>query len=316
MLVVDLNGEVNAPVAITLDAMRVATELAGRPIADLAYVGGGSWRAGGLRLPWSALKRPWDVVVVPGLGQSHSLAPCAALSTVRGQQLVAALRWQHDHGSLLVASCTGTFALAEAGLLNGRFATTSWWLASEFRTRYPKVVLRESALTTEDDRLMCAGGALAHTDLMLALIARLFGPELATCAAHYLVSPWRGPQSAVAEVGQTRLSDPCVVKAVMYIEQHLDQEFGMDMLAQAVATSSRTLHRRVKATLGLSVVGLVRRVRGEQAMKLLRETDLPLSRIAERVGYRDVTTLRALINQLSGQTPAALRRRALAGTQG
>ncbi len=316
MLVIDLDGEVNAPVAITMDAMRLAAELAGRPVAELAYVGGGQWRAGGLRLPWSALRRPWDVVVIPGLGQSHALAPFSALSTPRGQQLVAALRWQHEQGSMLVASCTGTFALAEAGLLDGRLATTSWWLAAEFRARYPNVVLRDSALTTQDERLMCAGGSLAHVDLMLALIARLFGRELATGAAHYLVSPLRGPQSAVAEVGQIRVNDPYVVKAVKYIEKHLDQEFGMDVLAKAVATSSRTLHRRIQATLGLSVVGLVRRVRGEQAMKLLRETDLPLSRIAERVGYRDVTTLRTLINKLSGQTPAALRRRALAGNQG
>jgi transcriptional regulator GlxA family with amidase domain len=67
--------------------------------------------------------------------------------------------------------------------------------------------LKGGALTTEDGRVLCAGGTLAHVDLMLVLVAKLFGAELATRTAQYLVSPWKAPQSAMAELGQTRVSD-------------------------------------------------------------------------------------------------------------
>jgi transcriptional regulator GlxA family with amidase domain len=146
-------------------------------------------------------------------------------------------------------------------------------------------------------------------DLMLVLIAKLFGSELATRVAQYLVSPWRAPQSAVAEIGQTRVTDTLLARSIEHIKANLDRPVSVEELAEAMGTSPRTLHRRAQTNLGLSVVGLMRRVRGEEAMRLLRETDLPLARIAERVGYNDTSTLRTLVLKLSGQTPAAMRRR-------
>jgi transcriptional regulator GlxA family with amidase domain len=145
----------------------------------------------------------------------------------------------------------------EAGLLDGRLATTSWWLAAEFRHRYPQAQLREGALTTEDGQVLCAGGTLAHVDLMLALIAKRFGAELATRVARYLVSPWRAPQSAVAEIGQTRVTDALLARAITQIKANIDRAVSVEELAHALATSPRTLHRRAQASLGLSVVGLM-----------------------------------------------------------
>jgi transcriptional regulator GlxA family with amidase domain len=306
--IIDLEGQFNAPVAVTLDALQIVATLATRPMADVAYFGGQRGFAKANCMPWSALGKPWDVVIVPGLGLSHALDPVLALSTRKGRTLVHALQEQHARGALLAASCTACFALAEAGLLDGRLATTSWWLAAEFRHRYPKVNLRESALTTEDSKLLCAGGTLAHVDLMLVVIAKLFGPEIATRVAQYLVSPSRAPQSAVAEIGQTRVTDVLLAKAIAHVKANLDRLESVDELANALATSPRTLHRRAQASLGLSVVGLMRRVRAEEAMRLLRETNLPWARIAERVGYTDTSTLRTLVLKLSGQTPAAMRR--------
>lgn len=278
-------------------------------MADVAYIGGQRGFAKATCLPWSALGKPWDVVIVPGLGLSHALDPVTALSTTKGRTLVHVLQEQHARGALLATSCTATFALAEAGLLDGRLATTSWWLAAEFRHRYPRAQLREGALTTEDGQLLCAGGTLAHVDLMLVLIAKRFGAELGTRVARYLVSPWRAPQSAVAEIGQTRVTDTLLARAIAQIKANLDRTISVEELADALATSPRTLHRRAQASLGLSVVGLMRRLRGEEAMRMLRETDLPLARIAEQVGYTDTSTLRTIVLKLSGQTPAALRRR-------
>lgn len=307
--VIDLDGQFNAPVAVTLDSLQIVAFLAGRSLADVAYIGGPRGSAQAACLPWSALVREWDVMIVPGLGLSNAMDPVVALSTKKGRALVHALRDHHARGGLLAASCTASFALAEAGLLDDRLATTSWWLAASFRQRYPRVNLREGALTTEDGRVLCAGGTLAHVDLMLVLIAKLFGAELATRAAQYLVSSWKAPQSAVAEIGQTRVTDALLARSIAHIKNNLDRPMSVHELASALATSPRTLHRRSTASLGLSVVGLMRRVRGEEAMRLLRETDLPLARIAERVGYSDTSTLRALVLKLSGQTPAALRRR-------
>ena len=307
--IVDLEGQFNAPVAVTLDSLQIAASLAGRPMADVAYIGGHRVFAKAACLPWSALGKPWDVVIVPGLGLSHALDPVTALSTTKGRRLVHALGEQHACGALLAASCTASFALAEAGLLDGRLATTSWWLAAEFRQRYPQAQLRDGALTTEDGNVLCAGGTLAHVDLMLALIAKQFGAELATRVAQYLVSPWRAPQSAIAEIGQTRVTDALLARAITQIKANIDRAVSVEELADALATSTRTLHRRAQASLGLSVVGLMRRVRGEEAIRLLRQTNLPLARIAERVGYTDTSTLRTLVLKLSGQTPAAMRRR-------
>jgi transcriptional regulator GlxA family with amidase domain len=313
--IVDLEGQFNAPVAVTLDSLQIVASLAGQPMADVAYIGAQRGFAQANCLPWTALDKPMDVVIVPGLGLSHALDPITALSTPKGQTLIKALRSHHARGGWVAASCTASFALAEAGLLDERLATTSWWLAAEFRHRYPRVVLREAALTTEDGQLLCAGGTLAHVDLMLVLISKLFGAELATRAAQYLVSSWRAPQSAVAELGQTRVTDVLLARSIAHIKAHLARPVSVGELADALATSPRTLHRRAQASLGLSVVGLIRRVRGEEAMRLLRETDLPLARIAERVGYIDTSTLRTLVLKVSGQTPAALRRRGQAKVQ-
>ncbi len=307
--VIDFEGDVSASVALTLDALRVAERLAGRPIAQVAYVGAGSWHARGLRGSWSVLATDLDLVILPGLGLSCSDAPQQAFSMPLGKKLLEALRFQHARGAVLAASCTGTFALAEAGLLDGRTATTSWWLASEFRTRYPRVDLRDGDLTTEDGPVLCAAGSLAHTDLMLALISRFFGSALGTTLARYLVSGSRGPQSATADVAHTRVADPLVAKAIAFVSANLTRAIEVHEVADAARTSSRTLHRRVQTTLGLSIVGLMRRVRGEAALRMLRETDLSFEQIAERVGYRDATTLRKVITQLSGQSPSAFRRR-------
>lgn len=306
--VIDLEGEFNAPVAVTLDVFRICMMLTGGPVARVGYFGQTSSAPEGLRRPWSAISEQWDVVIIPGLGLAHAQSPWDALATESGRRLVDALALQYNRGAVLAASCTGTFALAEAGLLDGRRATTSWWLAAEFRQRYPSVALRESALTTEDDRVLCAGGSLAHVDLMLVLTAKLFHPQLASRIAQYLVSPWRGPQSAVAEVSETRITDPYVAAVVNLVRARISEDFSVDELARAVATSPRTLHRRIHGSLGLSVIGLVRRIRGEEAMRLLRETNMPLSRIADCVGYQNESSLRSLILELSGQTPASLRR--------
>ncbi|MCU0964596.1 MAG: helix-turn-helix domain-containing protein [Burkholderiaceae bacterium] len=307
--VLDFEGQFNAPVAVSLDTLQIVSSLAGRPLAEVAHVVGGARTAGPRGLPWSALSRSWDVLIVPGLGLANALDPLSALATPKGQRLLDALRRHHDGGGLLAASCTATFALAEAGLLDDRHATTSWWLEAEFRRRYPRAALKGGALTTEDGRVLCAGGTLAHVDLMLVLVAKLFGAELATRTAQYLVSPWKAPQSAVAELGQTRVSDELLAKSIAHIKAHLRRPMSVAELADELGTTARTLHRRAQASLGLSVIGLMRRVRGEEAMRLLRETNLPLVRVAERVGYSEVSTLRSLVVKLSGQTPATLRRR-------
>lgn len=90
-------------------------------------------------MPCSALCKSWDVVIVPGLGLSHALDPLTALTTSKCRIFVHALQEQNARGTLLAKSCTASFAMAEAGLLDGRLATTSWWLAAEFRYRYPTV---------------------------------------------------------------------------------------------------------------------------------------------------------------------------------
>jgi transcriptional regulator GlxA family with amidase domain len=204
------------------------------------------------------------------------------------------------------AACIGTFVLAESGLLDGRQATTTWWLAPLFRQRYPGVRLDESNMVVQSENVVTAGAALGHMDLALWLI-RQKSPQLASLTARYLIVDSRPSQSAYALVDHLRHADPLVERFERWARGNLSRGFSLDKAARAAGASKRTLARRLQAVLGKSPLSYFQELRVERAVHLLKTTGKSVDDIAEEVGYVDGVTLRTLLRRRLGRGVREIR---------
>jgi transcriptional regulator GlxA family with amidase domain len=256
----------------------------------------------------TAEARRADLLLVPALAERR---PDALLDHVSGpastavRALVADTR---ERGTPVASACTGTFLLAESGVLDGRKATTSWWLAPVFRQRYPAVTIDETRMVTTSDGVMTAGAAFGHVDLALAVV-RMSSPALADLVARYLVVDERPSQSSYTIPSALAQSDPLVAAFERWARLHLEEPISIVDAARSLGVSERTLQRTVRRVLGMSPVRFVQDLRVEQASHLLRTTGLSLDSIARKVGYEHANTLRVLLRERTGSTTGALRGR-------
>ncbi len=313
--VLALDGVFDTGLATVLDAFAIANDLAAMtgsesPRLQVTVIGMRKRvrTALGLGVPvtLSGRGRAPDCVVVPAIGCKMPAPLELALRRPDIRDGLAALRAWAGGGAALAAACVGTFVLAEAGLLDGEEATTTWWLAPMFRQRYPNVKLDESRMVVRSGRTITAGAALSHIDLALALI-RQASPELASLVARYLVVDARPSQSAYAISDHLVHADPLVVRFERWSRARLQHGFSLDEAADALATSKRTLARRLKDTLGKTPLSYVQDLRVERAVHLLKTTDHNIERIAGMVGYADGVTLRTLLRRRLGRGVRELR---------
>ncbi|MEJ2509764.1 MAG: helix-turn-helix domain-containing protein [Gammaproteobacteria bacterium] len=216
-----------------------------------------------------------------------------------------------DAGCILAASCTATVLLAEAGLLDGRRATTSWWIQEAFADRYPRVRLVADDMVVEDEDIVTGGAATAYLSVALNLVRRFAGDELALfCAKALLVDTNRNSQAPYSYLESgIRVRDPLVTRAETWMQMHLREEFTLEHLAEVLAVSPRTLIRRFKKSTGHNPAEYLTRLRIEEAKRLLERTTLPLEAVAERVGYRDPSSLRRVFRRTTHLSPGEFRKR-------
>jgi len=316
-----LRGAMPSSVAITLDLLATANRLrsaAGRaPVFDIRVAGSGAAAArsfAGLPRNASGDGRPADVIVVPGLGMSSEAEVRQRLAKRDAVQARERLVAAAARGAQIATSCSGTFLLAAAGLLDRRRATTTWWLAPLFRRLYPQVRLDSAALVVTDGPVTTAGAAMAQLDLMLAVLARHGGARLADRCARYLLLDERRSQSRYMALGFLAAADAHLARAGAWARKRLDTEFSVSDLAAAVGLAPRTFARRVAHATGLSPVRFLRRLRVERAIELLETTKLTFDEIARQVGYAEPTTLRRALRHEAGRGARDLRAGAAAET--
>jgi transcriptional regulator GlxA family with amidase domain len=247
-----------------------------------------------------------DLLIVPARS-AHG--PDEVLDYVRSEDslpLRDLISHTRQRGTPIASACAGTFMLAEAGVLDGLRATTTWWLAPAFRANYSKVRLDDSRMVVTSDGVITAGAAFGHVDLALAVV-RGNSPALADHVARYLVIDERPSQSAYTIPSALAQSDPLVASFERWVREHLADPISIPQAAESIGVSERTLQRTVQKTLGTSPIRFVQDLRIEQASHLLRTTSLSLEAIARRVGYDHPHTLRLLMRQRTGKTTKALR---------
>lgn len=249
--------------------------------------------------PIESLPRP-DWVVVPAIGYKMPDVLQQALERPDVKDAGAALReWSADRVRI-AAACIGTFVLADSGLLDGQEATTTWWLSPLFRQRYPQVRLDAGRMIVPSGPFLTSGAALSHMDMSLWLI-RQASPQLASLTAKYLVTDARPSQSAYTITDHLVHADPLVERFERWARGRLAEGFQLDEAAQELATSKRTLARRIQQVLGKTPLSYVQDLRVERAVHLLKTTNESVDRIATAVGYADGVTLRVLLRRRLGK---------------
>ena len=263
----------------------------------------------GLQVPVvlaDTLKKRPDVVLVPAMGAKMPAPLRIALERRDVADAGILLRHWSEEGAITGAACTGTFVLANAGLLDGEKATTSWWLAPTFRECFPKVNLEESRMLVTSARCITAGAALAHLDMALSLV-RSVSPELAALTARYLVMDPRPSQAAFVIPDHLAHSDSIVERFEHWARKELKHGFSLGNAARSIGTSERTLARRLRAVMGKSPLSYFQDLRVERAVHLLQTSTASVDQIAAQVGYADGVTLRSLLRRRIGRGVRDLR---------
>jgi transcriptional regulator GlxA family with amidase domain len=301
-VVLDAFGTANAMAEMTgVSSLRFQTTVVGlRKTVTTAQ---------GLSMPVTAAARAAtpDVVVTPAINRIMPEPLVEALASREVRDAGAVLREWSGGGALTTAACVGAFVLAEAGLLDGEEATTTWWLAPLFRQRYPRVRLDETRLIVQSNATITAGAALGHLDLALTLIRRA-SPELASVTAKYLVADTRTSQAVYTIPTHLAHADPLVHRFERWARGRLAEGFSLDEAAEALATSKRTLARRMQSVLGKSPLEYFQDLRIERAVHLLETTQASVDQIAAEVGYAEGATLRMLLRRKLGRGVREIRR--------
>jgi len=244
-----------------------------------------------------------DLVIVPGLDDD------LARSFDENRGWVPWLRTWHAAGSRVAGSCTGVFLVADAGLLDGRPATTHWMFAAELSRRYAAVNVTADRMIVDTGDVITSGGATAFLNLVLYLVERFAGHERANLAAKVLlVDGHRSSQLPYIAFRRDRSHDDLIVHQVQqHIDLYLDKRLRMSDLASRFGLSERTLSRRFAAATGHGPHAYLQHARIQEAMRLLEMHADPVDQVRRRVGYSDPAAFRRVFKAVTGLSPSGYR---------
>lgn len=237
--------------------------------------------------------------------------PGADFRTPPGPAVLDALVSAHEGGSVLAAHCVGTFALAEAGLLDGLRATTHWRFAALLARRHPDVVVEPDALYIDEGRIVTGAGAAAGFDLCLHLLRREYGAARANAVARDMVLPSHrdgGQAQYLAAPVPADCQDERLSEVLAWARDNLHESLPVTELARRALMSKRSFARRFTAATGTTPHAWLRNLRLSSAEELLESTDLPVEEIARRVGYGSAAVLREQFVRRRGVPPRSYRR--------
>jgi AraC family transcriptional activator FtrA len=292
----------------------IAVEIFGLPRPEITVpwyrfrvcsVDRGSLRAtGGVRVSAgagvSALRRA-GTIVIPGWRNADERPPERLL-----RELVAA----HARGARLLTICSGVFVLAEAGLLDGKRATTHWRYVERLRARYPRIQVEPDVLYVDEGRILTSAGSAAGIDLCLHLVRRDYGADIANRVARRLVvAPHReGGQSQYAPLAMGPATSGGLAPLLEWAQARLADDLSVERLARRAHLSPRTFARRFRAEVGTTPHRWLTHQRLLAAQHRLETSREPVDRIAEKVGHTP-ETLRLHFRRTLRTTPTAYRRR-------
>ncbi len=220
------------------------------------------------------------------------------------------LRACHE-GVTLATHCSGSFVLANAGLLQGHRATTAWWLCDIMAQQYPDITVDRNALIVRSGRYLTAGGSSAYQDAALALIRALSDDSTARLTAKYWMADLNRLDQSAFRLESNRGGEALdlLKRARYWIKQHLASEISIADMAEALDTTPRSLLRHLRKEADCSPQTLIQSMRVARSKVLLETTDLAVSDIAQRCGYTDESAFRRVFQRHCGLSPHNYRTR-------
>ncbi|PSJ25294.1 AraC family transcriptional regulator [Streptosporangium nondiastaticum] len=246
-----------------------------------------------------------DTVIVPSVPEA-----CIEGERELPGELLEALRRAADSGARMVSLCAGAFALAAAGILDGRRATAHWMHTEALARRHPRVRVDDSVLYVDDGDVLTSAGVTAGLDLCLHLVRRDLGAHVANQLARRLVVPAHRPggQAQYVDVSVPEADDDSLAPVLHWAREHLDRPLSVEDLAARAGMSSRTFFRRLQAATGTTPLQWLLVQRLARAQSLLESTALSVERVSELSGLGTSANLRRHFTLHFGVTPTDYRR--------
>jgi transcriptional regulator GlxA family with amidase domain len=246
-----------------------------------------------------------DLIIVPGFkGDLRAIL----------KKYAAVVDWisgMYKQGTEIASMCTGSLFLAEAGLLNGKIATSHWAMAEEMRRQYPAVDVRSDRIITDQDGIYTSGGGFSSLKLILYLIEKFCGRPIVLNVSKRLSIDIDYISQAHFSVfaGQRQHADDEILRSQTFIEQNYAANISIDQVSSLSHMGKRNFIRRFKAATNNTPIEYLQRVRIEAAKKALENEDCPLDQILNRTGYEDIKNFRTIFKRITGLSPRDYRKR-------
>ncbi len=250
---------------------------------------------------------PRSILLVPGIWVADVLELRERLKADDCRRAVRQIAAHVAHGGQVAASCSSAFLLQAAGVLDGRQATTAWWLAPELSRIAGNTKVDASRIICVDGPVITAGAAFAQSDVMLYLLRQRFGAKVVEGVSRVLLLHERGEQAQFVMPSMLAAGDALVTRLTERVEATLPDVPAVSRLAVELCISERTLSRHVLRATGMGTTELIQSIRLHRARNLLQSSRMSVEHIAAAVGYRDATALRRLVRKAAGTTPGGLR---------